>query len=308
MTSAQLLGRIQAYKFFRDDSIPFDSDEMFVSATLAQREICQFLPALKKRVRLVTVSGQEFYTFPELTPTAVSTATPIQVTTDSPHGLQTGDSALVAGVLGITEANGIRTVTRVDDTNFTLDDSVGSGTYTAATGIVVHAMYSARIISSGRKVSDDGGVLEVVGMDMLDKYRSFFTSNSAASEVVRIGVTFEESPEIAFQGVPGSAITTEFHITRIPILQETISEDLNPILPFSFDEILIAGTTAKYISNLESEVMISSGSRRQPMMSKVEALAQSQTAKYWQLLNMHRQRTGLNRMPRPRTAPPFRMQ
>lgn len=57
-------------------------------------------------------------------------ASPIQVTTAGPHGLLTGYTAIVSGVLGNTAANGAWTVTFVNPTNFTLNSSTGSGTYT----------------------------------------------------------------------------------------------------------------------------------------------------------------------------------
>jgi len=50
------------------------------------------------------------------------------------HGLATGDRTYIKDVEGITVANGQWYVTRVDADNFTLDDSVFAGTYTASTG------------------------------------------------------------------------------------------------------------------------------------------------------------------------------
>jgi len=58
----------------------------------------------------------------------VTNGTPIQVTTAA-HGLSTGDVATIAGALGVPAANGTRTITVIDTTNFTLNGSVGSGTY-----------------------------------------------------------------------------------------------------------------------------------------------------------------------------------
>ena len=54
--------------------------------------------------------------------------------THTSHGLVTGDRAYVKDVEGVTAANGQWYVTRVDADNFTLDDSVFAGTYTASTG------------------------------------------------------------------------------------------------------------------------------------------------------------------------------
>lgn len=57
----------------------------------------------------------------------------IQITHTS-HGLATGDRCYIKDVEGVTVANGQWYVTRVDANNFTLDDSVFAGTYTASTG------------------------------------------------------------------------------------------------------------------------------------------------------------------------------
>lgn len=54
--------------------------------------------------------------------------------TDGSHGIQTGDRVYIKDVEGVTAANGQWYVTRVDADEFTLQDSVFAGTYTAATG------------------------------------------------------------------------------------------------------------------------------------------------------------------------------
>ena len=74
---------------------------------------------------------------PELsgTVTGASNAAPIQITSNA-HGLVTGNTVLITGVIGPgggmpgnLAANGSFTITRVDANNFTLDGSVGNGTY-----------------------------------------------------------------------------------------------------------------------------------------------------------------------------------
>ena len=55
--------------------------------------------------------------------------TPIRVTAFK-HGFATGDTVTVANVLGNTAANGAWVITVVDQDNFTLNTSVGNGTYT----------------------------------------------------------------------------------------------------------------------------------------------------------------------------------
>lgn len=70
-----------------------------------------------------------------LTVTAATTATPIVCTTAA-HGYTTGDQVVVTGGLVMTSINGTFTVTVVSSTTFQLDQSVGSGTYTASSATV----------------------------------------------------------------------------------------------------------------------------------------------------------------------------
>ena len=61
---------------------------------------------------------------------AATFATPIAISTSASHGLSTGDSVTVSGVLGNTAANGGWTITVTGLTSFTLNGSVGTGSYT----------------------------------------------------------------------------------------------------------------------------------------------------------------------------------
>jgi hypothetical protein len=62
--------------------------------------------------------------------TAATTATPIVITSAS-HGLKTGDVATIASVGGNTPANGTFVVTVISSSQFSLNGSVGSGSYTS---------------------------------------------------------------------------------------------------------------------------------------------------------------------------------
>ena len=61
---------------------------------------------------------------------------PIQITANN-HGYKTGQKITITGVGGITAANGTWTVTVVDPNNFTLNGSIGNGTYTSG-GVAVN--------------------------------------------------------------------------------------------------------------------------------------------------------------------------
>ena len=61
--------------------------------------------------------------------TGATATSPINIATSSAHGLATGQSVTVAGVVGNTAANGTWLVTVVDSTHFALNGSVGSVSY-----------------------------------------------------------------------------------------------------------------------------------------------------------------------------------
>jgi hypothetical protein len=81
------------------------------------------------------------YVAATLTISNVSNATPIQVTTTTPHLLVTASVVFVSGVTGTTSANDFWNITTVDPFNFTLNGSVGNAAYvsggTAQTALVL---------------------------------------------------------------------------------------------------------------------------------------------------------------------------
>lgn len=77
-------------------------------------------------------------------------ASPIVVTTASPHGLQTGDLADIRGHQVNTAANGVRTVTRTGANTFSINGSTGNGVG-AGTGTVQPINYG-----SGYNIPSDG--------------------------------------------------------------------------------------------------------------------------------------------------------
>jgi hypothetical protein len=55
---------------------------------------------------------------------------PVEITTGVAHGLSTGEQVITSGILGNSAANGTFTIAVIDGTHFTLNGSLGSGTYT----------------------------------------------------------------------------------------------------------------------------------------------------------------------------------
>ncbi len=61
-----------------------------------------------------------------------SNSSPITINSSN-HGLTTGNFVIVSNVTGNTAANGFFRVTRIDANNFSLDTSIGNGSYTGGT-------------------------------------------------------------------------------------------------------------------------------------------------------------------------------
>jgi hypothetical protein len=84
-----------------------------------------------------TARKRQTIAYQALTGSAVTSQGGLVKITLTAHGYVTGDRVYVKDVVGVTVANGQWYVTRIDNNNFTLDESVFAGTYTNDTGSVV---------------------------------------------------------------------------------------------------------------------------------------------------------------------------
>ncbi len=95
-----------------------------------------------------------------LTVSGATNATPVVITTNSPHGLQTGMQVTISGVLGNTAANGIFTVSVIDAANFSLNGSIGNGAWTSGGTVVPNIITiqtaSPHGLQTGMQVSISG--------------------------------------------------------------------------------------------------------------------------------------------------------
>src|SRR6476660_9653712 len=64
-----------------------------------------------------------------------ASGTPIQITTQAPHGFKTGHRVMIAGVSGNTAANGTRLITSTGLETFTLNGTTSNDTYTGGGAI-----------------------------------------------------------------------------------------------------------------------------------------------------------------------------
>lgn len=76
--------------------------------------------------------------------TGATNATPI-VITSSAHGLTTGAYVTISGVAGNTAANGTFTITRVNANEYSLNSSVGNGSYTSGGAWNVAGLYEVSV-------------------------------------------------------------------------------------------------------------------------------------------------------------------
>jgi hypothetical protein len=58
---------------------------------------------------------------------AATNTAPVQITTNNPHGMISGDFCYISGALGNTAVNGWWQITFIDSTNFFLNNSIGNG-------------------------------------------------------------------------------------------------------------------------------------------------------------------------------------
>ncbi len=81
--------------------------------------------------------------------TGATNATPI-VITDNGHGLTTGTFITVSGVVGNTAANGSFTVTMIDANTFSLNGSVGNGSWVSGGTWNVAGLYTYAIVATSQ--------------------------------------------------------------------------------------------------------------------------------------------------------------
>lgn len=251
MTSAELIYRVQNYKFFRQSRELFNADEIYTPANDAQKEILTDLRVLEGNCNLALASLQEEYSFSAVAITGVSNATPI-VITSATHSLHTGDSVIINGVLGNTAANGSYTVTKLTATTFELDDSVGNGAYTSG-GYVYHQMMQAFETYQVRKTGTNYGRLDKKLFVEIDDAREDYGASSAVAQINRYYESFGTTYTFGVQGIPSAdGVILNLRFYRIPLSFQEISSTVDPLLGSMYDRCLYLGTSKYVIENLEA--------------------------------------------------------
>lgn len=98
-----------------------------------------------------------------------SNTTPIQITTSNANTFITGQQIFISGVNGNTAANGLFTITVVNNTNFTLNGSSASGVYTS--GGIAAAQFTSSTSSVELSLNiTSGNVAGVMRTDFIANY------------------------------------------------------------------------------------------------------------------------------------------
>jgi hypothetical protein len=150
----------------------------------------------------------------------------IQVTTTSAHFLATGDYVTITGCTGNTAANGTWQVTVIDSTNYTLNGSLGNGTYTANSGAmrrrIVYMMKpggSWKFTASGNGQCWNGGQIQSDSLFIpWDGTRSSSTWTSSMelpdltgwANLASRGATVWRAGQPATAGSPGTPAVFDF--------------------------------------------------------------------------------------------------
>lgn len=248
MTADELVGRVENYRLFREEHIPFNPGEVFPAATFAQTELCNELLLLESTANLILVANQERYQFPPVTITGATNTTPIVVTAPN-HKLNTGDTGIIAGVLGAVGANGKwPTITKVDANSFSLDASLASGAY-AGGGKLYHGLYAAISLKYLRKTANPFGDITWKAKEDIETDRNQVAGSATAnqgsvpgSNVVSFYEIYDEPLIVGFQAIPGATLATEAFFYRRPLPSEAISATVDPIVPYQYDKALFLGT------------------------------------------------------------------
>jgi len=126
-----------AYSFFALSADQFLSVETppVQLSTPATRVLEQLSPTTGVLTTVVANAGGSVSGVSNLPISNATNATPIVITTTSPHGLATGDFASITGVIGNTGSNGTWIITKIGASTFSLNNSVGNAAY-ASGGVV----------------------------------------------------------------------------------------------------------------------------------------------------------------------------
>src|SRR5574344_1574492 len=145
-------------------------------------------------------------------------ATPIVITAVG-HGFLTGDKVYISDVGGNTAANGTFTITKIGTDTFSLDDSVGNGTFDAnGTAIIVPT--SAGNLISKAYLDANAGALKISALGTVSSNITLATNTVTTADVSgAISITLPTTL------VSGNENTVVFDFTTTSSSSPTINQD-----------------------------------------------------------------------------------
>ena len=246
MTKDELVYRVQNYKFFRNNNVLFNPDEIYTPANDAQKEIMTSLRVIEGTCQLALASLQEEYTFTPITVTNISSANPAILTVAS-HSFHTGDNVILNGSTSLDDEYEI---TVISTTSLSIPVS-GAGQ--TAFGTLYHSMTQAFEVYQARKTGTNYGRLDKKSNQEIDDAREDYGASSAVAQVNRYYESFGDTYTFGVQGIPAAdGIILSLKFFRTPLSFQEISSTVNPLLGAMYDRCLYLGTIKYYIENLES--------------------------------------------------------
>jgi len=93
-----------------------------------------------------------------------------------------------------------------------------------------------------RKLSPNVGEIKVRSLSEIELNRSQFAATVVGTQVVYAYQIFTNPITLGFQGVPAAAMDVELSYYRVPLPAEYPSNSVNPVIPATYDKLLILGT------------------------------------------------------------------
>jgi hypothetical protein len=240
MLSADLVAKYARLIFVGEKKKLVSPEDVFMSASLAQNEILRDLRLLQDRTTLIFPSVETCQRQP-MAISNISGTTTVTITTSTAHGYQTGEEYVIPSGLGYTGISGRRTITVTGLTTFTLNNTIGAGTYTSG-GTVYPLINSLVDLIGGRQTSPNDFPLTKVDYDQVNFDREEFGASSSAETVFRLYQLETDPITIGLQGTPNSTVNVEARFYRVPLPSEDVSDVINPIVPDKYKRLMELGT------------------------------------------------------------------
>lgn len=190
-----------------------------------------------------------------LSVTGATNAGPCVITTSSAHGLSTGDSATIAGALGLTAINGTFSITKLTSTTFSIAvDTTSDGTYTGGGYLVNNAALQNVTLYDGADSYDIVFIVPLVQTIGLDITWSEVASASDSDGLIG---PLAQSAATDYVNSLSTGATFSLLALRYSILQQlsglvSISSLTRFDISVTVDGVAVEPTEGEYLVTLDS--------------------------------------------------------